>query len=222
MDRKSALKSEIQIRRTRRPGSGTARTYTIPPTDAFRPAERVLLPCLFWLPVDENPGLDTDGSRVANGQSGQVWFLAPNYGFGQSDVRYATIPVGKMLFIDLAGFFAAFETEDPGIETIEELRQLCADAVDQIVEVIFSVDGRQLQNIERYRAQSPAFEFVLPDNNIFQWWGIPVPAGVYYPGVADGYYAMLAPLSAGEHTIYIFADLGAWGTSEVTFHLTVE
>lgn len=177
-----------------------------------------------WLwsaPADVNPGLDPDGSFVSYGQSGAVWFLAPNYGFGQSDVRYATIPTGKMLFIDLAGFFSSFEIEDPSVTTVEELRAICAAAVDQIAEVACSVDGQELQNLEDYRVQSPAFEYVLPDNNIFQAWGIPVPAGTYYPGVADGHYVVLAPLSAGEHTIHIFADLGAWGTSEVTFHLTI-
>lgn len=178
-----------------------------------------------WLwsaPVDVNPGLDPDGSYVTYGQSGSVWFLAPNYGFGQSDVRYATIPTGKMLFIEVAGFFSSFEIEDPSVTTVEELRELCAAAVDQVGEIVFSVDGQLLENHDAYRKQSPAFEYTLPDNNIFQWWGLPVPEGTYYPGVADGYYVMLAPLSAGEHTIYIFADLGAWGTSEVTFHLTVE
>jgi hypothetical protein len=178
-----------------------------------------------WLwsaPVDVNPGLDETGEFVDYGQSGAVWFIAPNYGFGQSDVRYATIPPGKMLFIDIAGFFSSFEVEDPSVTTVEELRALCAEAVDQIGEIIFRVDNVPLQDIERYRVQSPTFEYVLPENNMFQWWGIPVGAGTYDPGVADGYYVMLAPLSAGEHTIYIFADLGFWGTSEVMLHLTVQ
>ena len=34
---------------------------------------------------------------------------------------------------------------------------------------------------------------------------------------------LLAPLAAGEHTIHIFADFGEiFGTSDVTFYLTVE
>lgn len=46
-----------------------------------------------WLwsaPVDVNPGLDETGEFVTWGQSGPVWFIAPNYG-GVSE-RWATIP----------------------------------------------------------------------------------------------------------------------------------
>ncbi len=46
-----------------------------------------------WLasaPLDQNPGLDEDGEFINYGQSGQVWFLAPN--FGGVDVRTGTIP----------------------------------------------------------------------------------------------------------------------------------
>ena len=80
------------------------------------------------------------------------------------------------------------------------------------------VDGRELQNLEDYRIVSPLFPLELPENNV-----LGLDPGVYYPAAAEGYYAMLAPLSAGEHTIHIFADFGEiFGTSDVTFHLTVE
>lgn len=177
-----------------------------------------------WLweaPVDVNPGLDHDGHLVSYGQSGSVWFLAPNY--GGRDVRYATIPTGKMLFVDVAGFFTSFELE-PYLQTVEELRASNAAAVEGITEIVLMIDGATLtlEDLQDYRVQSPEFEYILPDNNMFEYFGYSLPAGTYEPGVADGYYVMLAPLSAGEHTIYIFADLGdVYGTSEVTFHLTV-
>jgi hypothetical protein len=179
-----------------------------------------------WLwsaPVDVNPGLDPDGGFVTYGQTGSVWFIAPNYGGGQSDVRYATIPTGKMLFVDVVAVFSAFEIEpDPEIDTVEELRQLLTEAIDSVEEIVFTVDGTPVETIEDYRVQSPEFEYTLPDNNMFQLFGYGTPPGTYYPGVAEGYYVMLAPLSAGEHTIYIFADLGPiFGISEVTLHLTV-
>ncbi len=170
---------------------------------------------LISIPIDQNPGLDPDGSFVALNQSGPVWFLAPNYGQGQVDVRYATIPQGRMLFIDLAAFVGCPAIGDPSDPA--ELYAVLAASVDAIEELVFEVDGRPLRNLADYRVQSPLFELTFPENNVFG-----VEPGAYYPAAADGYYAMLAPLSVGRHTIHIFTDFGEiFGTSEVTFHLTV-
>jgi hypothetical protein len=57
----------------------------------------------------------------------------------------------------------------------------------------------------------------LPDGNIFG-----VPADTYGPMVTDGYYLMLAPLSAGAHTIHFTASLGGGFHLDVTYHLTVQ
>jgi hypothetical protein len=176
-----------------------------------------------WLwsaPAETNPGLDTTGDFVSWGQSGKVWFLAPNYGGGQVDHRTATIPRGTMLFIDVAGFFCSSVTCEG--QTVEELRAETAPATDQIVEMVLEVDGVAYDITDQYRIESEPFEVILPEGNMFQYWGIPIEAGTYYPGIADAYHVMLAPLSSGEHTLHIFADLGLWGTSEVFFDLTVE
>jgi len=151
---------------------------------------------------------------VALNQSGQVWFLAPNY--GGEDERWATIPTGRMLFIDVAAFIGGEIFGDP--PDPEEIYALLTQAVDDIVEVVFEVDGHVLQDLENYRLVSPLFEVTMPENAVFGF-----PPGTYYPCATEGYFVMLAPLSAGEHTIYIHADLGPiFGTSTVTFHLTVE
>jgi len=84
------------------------------------------------------------------------------------------------------------------------------------------VDGHAYDINESYRIQSVPFEFTLPEDNMYQYFGIPMEPGTYYPGASDTYHVMLAPLSRGHHSIHIFADLGAWETSEVFFDLTVE
>ncbi len=56
---------------------------------------------LWSIPASSNPGLDTTGEFIVGNQSGRVWFLAAN--FGGTDVRTATIPRGKYLFVDLGG-----------------------------------------------------------------------------------------------------------------------
>jgi len=63
----------------------------------------------------------------------------------------------------------------------------------------------------------------LPDNNMFQFFGFDIPAGVYEDAACEGYYAMLPPLSAGQHTIFLSADFGEPYNDviQVTYHLTV-
>jgi len=178
-----------------------------------------------WLwsaPASVNPGLDSTGDFVDWNQSGKVWFLAPNYGFGQVDHRTATIPRGTMLFIDVVGFFGSTVTGDG--ETVEEIMAALAPATESVTDIIFEVDGVAYDITEDYLVYSDPFSFTLPEDNMFQYFGIPVDPGTYEPGVAYTYHVMLAPLSRGQHTIHIYANLEAagWGTSEVFYDLTVE
>jgi hypothetical protein len=178
-----------------------------------------------WLwsaPVDQNPGLDETGDFVDWNQSGSVWFLAPAY-YGQWE-RTATIPNGTMLFIDLAGFFVSISQGDG--ETEAEIRDVATWFVDNVISnVIIEVDGDRLQHVEDFRVASPPgfITYTLPDNNMFQFFGFDIPAGTYSDATSEGYYAMLPPLSVGEHTIFLSADFGEPynDTIQVTYHLTV-
>lgn len=179
-----------------------------------------------WLwsaPVDQNPGLDDTGEDVTWNQSGPVWFLAPAY-YGQWE-RTATIPTGKMLFIDLAGFFVSIEMGD-GVDEAE-LRSTASLFVDTVISnVILEVDGQRLTNVEDFRFASPPglYGYTLPENNMFEWFGYDIPAGTYEnDAVSEGYYAMLPPLSRGEHTIFLSADFGEPYNDiiQVTYNLTV-
>ena len=85
-------------------------------------------------------------------------------------------------------------------------RALLAGLMDNAGDLACEIDGQPVANVKDYRCQTPAGEaymITLPDNNL---WGIP--AGTYGPAVDDGYYLMLAPLSAGQHVIHIAADNG--------------
>jgi hypothetical protein len=178
-----------------------------------------------WLwsaPVDVNPGLDETGEFVTWGQSGPVWFIAPNYG-GVTD-RYATIPPGKMLFVDVAADFESPLVDGDGMSEAE-LRAIAAHVIDDIQAVEVEVDGVPIANLDRYRVTSPVpFAYTLPENNMFELFGITAPAGTYDGAVCDGYYIMLAPLSSGEHVIHITTEWGWPGyllPVDATVHLTV-
>src|SRR5262245_50717964 len=57
-------------------------------------------------PVDTNPLFDETGARIANGQSGKVWFLAGVINVSGSAERTGTIPAGKALFFPILNFEA--------------------------------------------------------------------------------------------------------------------
>ena len=96
--------------------------------------------------------------------------------------------------------------------------------------LVCEVDGVALTNLLRYRAQSAPFQVYVPADNVqndlmdyFMKGGvIPPPPGTFYAegwhfSVSDGYYVMLAPLSAGKHTIH----LQSVGFCDVYYNLTV-
>jgi hypothetical protein len=84
------------------------------------------------------------------------------------------------------------------------------------------VDGTKLQNLTHYRAVSPPppFDVTAVDRNPF---GIPARPT---QAVADGFWIILTPLSAGTHTIHFsatvpFPELGFTFVLDQTYRLTV-
>ncbi len=86
------------------------------------------------------------------------------------------------------------------------------------------VDGVPLKNLAAYRTESPLFDVTLPEGDIFG-----AGPATYGPSMDQGYYLMLAPLSAGEHTIHFKGSMPAtidpyWTpfSVDVTYHITVQ
>ena len=178
------------------------------------------------LPLAGNPGLDTNPIFDASyGQAGPVWFLgAPLATFE----RWSRIPVGTALFfVVLNSECSSLEPPESGFHgNTEAERRACAKFwSDHIVNAFFVIDGAAVGNMGDYRFSSPQFEFDAPTPWIFG------DTGGQGFSVADGYYVMVAPLSAGEHMIHLggvfrFAagELGPDPvdlTADVTYHLTV-
>ncbi len=137
-------------------------------------------------------------------------------------VRNCNIPVGKAIF------FPIFNNEGSEIEGYgdnEAALRAYATQYDKditLLEVI--VDGKSLKDLNNYRATSDLFDIWLPPNNV---WDIPTgPDGISSISVSDGYWIMLAPLSAGKHTIHIHSKLvfddGSDFETEVTYNLEVK
>ncbi len=176
-----------------------------------------------WLwaaPTPENPGLDDSGEFVANNQQDHVWYLAASY-WGDYE-RTATIPPGTMLFINVMSWFGSPAIGDP--EDEEELRAVLAWYMENSSNVILEVDGVAVENIWDYRIiTDELFGFWVPEQNVpNDVFGVELPEGYYYPAAGDGIFVMLAPLSAGEHTIHIHGEFPEnTGYSDVIYSLTV-
>jgi len=181
----------------------------------------------FSVPASKNPGLAKNGSVDCNvGQSGNVWFLAGKFLSGGTFTRSCTIPVGKALFIPLINSWQDNVCVKPP-HGVGQLRALAADSVYPPVELHANIDGSPLLS---QRAISPVFSYTLPpppDNVIYAEFGVSIPgdcgttSSTVDGAVADGFYIMLPPLTAGSHRIN-FGGIGPTGfTLNVTYNLTV-
>jgi hypothetical protein len=172
------------------------------------------------IPASSNPLLDSDGAFAAVGQSGKVWFLVGTV--GGPATRSVTVPAGTALFFPIVNYFWVNTPEygDPSWSPTQEadVRRFLAANIDTAYGLVLEIDGRTVPSIYGYRVSGAVGECELPDDNIF---GIPFNP-VPHECVADGYWALLAPLSAGNHTIHFTGGVLAVGFSlDVTYHITV-
>jgi hypothetical protein len=187
---------------------------------------------VYSLPVDQSPFIDNTGANFVNRQSGNVWYLVGvitpvGVPASQTVTRNVTLPSGTSLFFPVVN--AEFDNLNPvGPDTTLTEAQLRAGAaafVDDAIsngQLAATVDGRPIQNLATYRVTSPAFSYTLPENNIYAAFGFSVPARTVPLAVSDGVWAMVRPLSVGQHTIHIQASVPDQDFSlDVTYNITV-
>jgi hypothetical protein len=207
------------------PLAAEAAHYTfVPPSQAVAQSGKTYgeWSAIWWrqvaaTPPGANPVLDQTGTQCDKGdQAGSpVFFL---YGtFGGSVTRSCTVPANRVLFIPLVNGFAAAEG------TVPEMRANLAAFVKSVSSLHASIDGEAVANLNPnttpYRTISPEFSLFLPGNNVFG-----APGGTYAPAVADGFYLMVAPLSAGNHTLRFGGATSGRNafTVDVTYQLLVQ
>jgi len=198
-------------------------------------------------PAATNPLLDTTGRNCAVGQHGPVFFLVG--GFGPSKVnRDCTVPAGKLLFFPLVNCnWIHVPLDVPGIgddkTTVDEVWAALQSPTegcgprDNASGLSASVDKVAIDNLDPSTTPyyvcagpsskgctAPAFSLTFPADNLFTSFGVPLPAGTYFPVVADGYYLLLAPLRPGVHTIAFGGSAGVASnafTQDITYTLRV-
>ena len=122
-------------------------------------------------PISQSPITDPDGRYGSIGQSGNVWFLAGN--FGGVTERSITIPAGKMIFFPLANYWDDWPCVNspdfkpaPG-QTLEEF--LTADVavyVAGINSLTAEVDQVPLTDLFNYRGTSPLTPFTADPSQV--------------------------------------------------------
>jgi hypothetical protein len=197
----------------------------------------------FSTPFSICPATDTTGqfAYVNQDLSSPVFFLAAD--FGGTVVRTVTVPPNKALFFPIvlgvvfylpgpltipnqnqaynASVNSALPVGVPFGAAVGNARGWCANVVAKATAAC-EVDGVPVASLLSYREQSPVFSLVLPVDNAF---GDPALGGLTsYPTVDAGIYLMLAPLSAGQHTIHFHAEEPPpyAFVEDVTYHLTVQ
>jgi hypothetical protein len=177
----------------------------------------------FSIPNSVNPQVDATGENAGVGQRGPIWFLAGVFGGGTAN-RSCSVPQGTAFFFPV---ISGFGINTPGIcgltaESVMQLRNDAANAIAGAANLSVTLDKMAIKIPPR--VQSKVFSVALPKENVF---GSPcppeppVPAGIYSPAVADGFYVLLNPLRLGRHTLHFHADNPPNASQDVTYVLTV-
>ena len=139
-------------------------------------------------------------------------------GVGGGPTIPITIPSGTALFFPIINFECSNVEGPPFFGATEADRRACANFLtDQVSGLAAEIDGRSVQELSRYRTESPGFAFNFPTDNILF---IPGPGSAL--SVDAGYYLLLTPMSVGAHTIHFTATTDYFGfTFDTTYVVTV-
>ncbi len=202
----------------------------LPPKNV-EPTEELVIGWNRWAlsqPWTDGPISDTTGEHCADSQEGPVWYLAGTN--GGSAVRECDIPAGKQLFLPLVNTWTFFppqlfptqESIDAGVSSMEAfVEQMHADTCS----LTLRIDGQDViadfdtMNEELHISVMDPFEINLNDDHCAVGW---FQGGGLMPAVAAGHYALLQPLTPGDHVVEFGGSLCEFQFSTgVTFLLHV-
>ena len=156
-----------------------------------------------------NPFTDPTGALAGLNQSGHV-FLMPGVSGFSSATRTIQVPAGEPILVPLV--VTELSTLEGAGNTPTQVRSADKSFADLIDSLHASIDGVAVPDLFSHREVSPTFHFVAAPNN-----PIGDPSGNSGIAEADGYWLMLAPMSAGTHIINAGGGVSAFG---VTFDVT--
>jgi hypothetical protein len=131
--------------------------------------------------------------------------------------RSVTIPAGKSVLFSISGA-EADTLVFPGL-TPQDLLDMVEAPFDELTLFPYAeVDGVPISRVEDYLVTSPLFDITVPDPGLF---GEPAGMG---QAMAKGWFFLLAPLSAGEHTLRVKLDVleAPEFNGDTAYHITVK
>jgi hypothetical protein len=146
----------------------------------------------FSLPTVMNPFEHEQACQL--GQSGPTWFLystaRPTETIGPATTDSCIVPSDKQIFLSL---IATICIPDYGTT----IKDNCTPPpeLDTPQVAVLEIDGVDYSNLIERRSSNRPFTLVIPAQNPFDW-----PQG-FFRAVHDGYYALLPPLSPGDHVV---------------------
>lgn len=178
-----------------------ADSYLLPPEAVVDGATQGELSVRWWqwagsFKYADSPVADTTGQKCAEGQRGDVFFLAGTY---ESKVtrRTCEVPEGKYLFFPIVNYMVMPASCNSCSDCAGNAAT--AKAMTDNPRVLFAeLDGQSLGDIKRHRFVSPACF-----NLAARIFGAPP----IEPVAANGYYLLLKPLPKGEHKLRFGAEL---------------
>lgn len=178
-------------------------------------------------PIQSSPLFDYYGSFGAQGQTGDVWFLASVE--RDSAQRSLVIPYGKSLFFPMVQVLADYPCPDPSFkplpgENLEGfLTRVALSITDESKSLVDNLraelDGQPIPNIKNYRATSRLFRFNA-DASLANGFDACI-TGNQQSGVSDGYWLMMEPLSVGSHVLKFKSEGDNGFSIDVQYQLTI-
>jgi hypothetical protein len=169
------------------------------------------------------------GCQLYQDPEAPVFMLAGNYG-GVSLRDECVVPAGKALFFPLINIYGD-NAGTPAELTLSDadLQKFVEDNIAGVLpeSLELSVDGQSIAHPERGLVPTTPYTLTFTAGaNAYTCAGVDGVDGEF-PGYVGGYWAMLAPLSSGAHTLAFggAASDGVQGqatTIDVTYDLTVE
>jgi hypothetical protein len=144
-------------------------------------------------PAESHPREHYTSDSCSLAQSGPVWFLTDTLAGNQE--RTCIIPSDKAVLLPVLDGRCWSDTTDPIPMNDQDITN-CAKAGNEYGLISASIDGREIKDLDSYRAESPFFNITVPENNIYN--NVP---GIW-KAKADGFFVFLEPLSPGNHTLH--------------------
>jgi hypothetical protein len=181
-------------------GRGNPNPGVLPPTSrvqglTYGEWEARYTQYVFSIPTLQNPYAGGTGNHCIFQRNGNVALVA--YDFTLNEIE-CEVPVGMKLFLVVLGVECSTVEPFPFYGGNEEELRACATSFT-FTDLQASIDGIAVTNLDRYLITSPLFQLTLPEDNIL---GSDELTAL---SVAHSVVLMLAPLSPGEHTIYLHA-----------------